>query len=83
LRERHNEKEMWEVIQGIWEVLKGTSFSSSRCRGYLHAKAFAKGGEFHSCYHARMAAWGWRGCRGRSSFQRLVRSPPARFHLLP
>ncbi|PNT78225.1 hypothetical protein BRADI_1g75536v3 [Brachypodium distachyon] len=38
-----NEKEMWEVIQGVWvEML---CFSASRCRGYLHAKSLGTGGE--------------------------------------
>jgi hypothetical protein len=39
-----NEKERWEVIQGVWvEML---CYSASRCRGYDHAKSLAHGGEF-------------------------------------
>ncbi|CAO2189451.1 unnamed protein product [Urochloa humidicola] len=34
---------MWKVIQGVWvEML---CFSAGRCRGYLHAKSLAYGGE--------------------------------------
>ncbi|KAK3129464.1 hypothetical protein QOZ80_6BG0480150 [Eleusine coracana subsp. coracana] len=41
-----NEKEVWDVIQGVWvEML---CFSAGRCRGYLHAKALGTGGEFLS-----------------------------------
>jgi hypothetical protein len=44
---RLGHEKMWEVIQGVWvEML---CFSASRCRGYLHAKALGKGGEFLSC----------------------------------
>jgi hypothetical protein len=37
---------MWAVIQGVWvEML---CFSAGRCRGYLHAKSLANGGEYLS-----------------------------------
>ncbi|CAL5086861.1 unnamed protein product [Urochloa decumbens] len=43
LRALHDEKKMWEVIEGVWvEML---CFSAGRCRGYLHAKALGTGGE--------------------------------------
>jgi hypothetical protein len=35
---------MWEVIQGVWIEMR--CFSSSRCRGYLHAKNLSSGGEY-------------------------------------
>ncbi|XP_014751839.1 uncharacterized protein LOC106865717 [Brachypodium distachyon] len=42
-----DEKEMWDVIQGVWvEML---CFSASRCRGYLHAKSLGTGGELLTC----------------------------------
>ncbi|KAL6654062.1 hypothetical protein ACP70R_007527 [Stipagrostis hirtigluma subsp. patula] len=45
LMELQREK-MWKVIQGVWvEML---CFSASRCRGYLHAKSMANGGEYLS-----------------------------------
>ncbi|CAN6334173.1 unnamed protein product [Urochloa humidicola] len=43
---RTGDDKMWEVIQGVWvEML---CFSASRCRGYLHAKSLATGGEYLS-----------------------------------
>lgn len=40
------EEEMWKVLRGVWvEML---CFSASRCRGYLHAKSLATGGEYLS-----------------------------------
>ena len=39
-----NGKKMWKVIKGVWvEML---CFSAGRCRGYMHAKNLAYGGEF-------------------------------------
>jgi hypothetical protein len=38
------ENNMWKVIEGVWvEML---CFSAGRCRGFLHAKNLAYGGEF-------------------------------------
>jgi hypothetical protein len=46
LKSSGDEKKMWEEIQDVWvEML---CLSASRCRGYLHAKALGKGGEFLS-----------------------------------
>jgi len=46
LQSSGDEKKMWEDIQDVWvEML---CFSAGRCRGYLHAKALGKGGEFLS-----------------------------------
>jgi hypothetical protein len=43
---KHGDERMWEVIQGVWvEML---CFSAGRCRGYLHARTLAKGGEYLS-----------------------------------
>ncbi|WVZ51038.1 hypothetical protein U9M48_002229 [Paspalum notatum var. saurae] len=43
---KQGDDEMWELIQGVWvEML---CFSAGRCRGYLHAKALGKGGEYLS-----------------------------------
>jgi len=37
-------KKMWKVIKGVWvEML---CFSAGRCRGYMHGKNLAYGGEF-------------------------------------
>ncbi|OEL36446.1 hypothetical protein BAE44_0002536 [Dichanthelium oligosanthes] len=41
-----DEQRIWMVIQGVWvEML---CFSAGRCRGYLHAKSLATGGEYLS-----------------------------------
>ncbi|KAK1632703.1 hypothetical protein QYE76_007018 [Lolium multiflorum] len=41
--ELSDEKERWNVIEGVWvEML---CYSASRCRGYLHAKSLGEGGE--------------------------------------
>nr|CAB3483986.1 unnamed protein product [Digitaria exilis] len=40
------EKKMWDQIQDVWVQM--LCFSASRGRGYLHAKALGKGGEFLS-----------------------------------
>jgi hypothetical protein len=37
-------KKMWQVIKGVW--IEMLCFSAYRCRGYLHAKSLAYGGEF-------------------------------------
>ncbi|CAO2149332.1 unnamed protein product [Urochloa humidicola] len=43
---KQGEDKMWAVIQGVWvEML---CFSAGRCRGYLHAKSLARGGEYLS-----------------------------------
>ena len=41
-----DEMKRWEEIQDVWVQM--LCFSASRCRGYLHAKALGKGGEFLS-----------------------------------
>ncbi|CAD6246650.1 unnamed protein product [Miscanthus lutarioriparius] len=37
-------KKMWKVIKGVW--VKMLCFSAGRCRGFLHAKNLAYGGEY-------------------------------------
>jgi hypothetical protein len=43
---KKDEMERWTEIQDVW--MQMLCFSASRCRGYLHAKALGKGGEFLS-----------------------------------
>jgi hypothetical protein len=46
MTELHDEKERWQVIQGVWvEML---CYSASRCTGYLHARSLGEGGEYLS-----------------------------------
>ncbi|CAL5033479.1 unnamed protein product [Urochloa decumbens] len=44
--ESHTEKQMWEVIQGVW--MEMLCFSAGRCRAYLHAKSLGAGVEYLS-----------------------------------
>lgn len=49
-------EKMWKVIQGVW--LEMMCFSAGRCRGYLHAKALASGGEYLSYVWLVLAHYG-------------------------